>query len=499
MIGIKAYGGYVPRLRLNRKAVTQSNAWFAPGLLSKGKGNRSMANWDEDSITMAVAAARDCLGVAEDRSHVTSVYLASTTLPFADRLNAGLVSAALTLDSSVEALDLGGSQRAGLSAISQALTQVKAGKGNALVAAADNRKTRAASTQELDFGDGAAALLFGEDSFGDDNVLAEYLGSATITEDFVDHFRMTDRDVDYNWEERWVRDEGVSKIVPRAVAEVLANTGIAAGAVDHFIFPTVFKHLDAQIAKKCGIAEDAIVDNLAATVGDTGVAHGLLMLSYTLENAKPGDVILMVQFGQGAEAIVFKVTEAISAFKPKRGVSGWLTLGKEETSYSRFLTYSGQLEVEKGMRGEQDKKTALSTQYRHRDMITGFIAGRCSKTGQVLFPPTRLTTDALNPELDTQKPYKLADRIAHVTSWSADYLSFSMAPPNQYGLVDFEGGGRLLMEFTDVTKGDVDTGGAMEMVFRIKDVDHQRGFKRYFWKAVPVRNVSATDDNSDEQ
>ena len=100
MAGIAAWGAYAPRLRLSRKAVTEANAWVAPNLKAKGKGERSMANWDEDALTMAVEAARDALGSSDDRSHIDSLYFASTTAPFADRLNAGIVSAALTLEKS---------------------------------------------------------------------------------------------------------------------------------------------------------------------------------------------------------------------------------------------------------------------------------------------------------------------------------------------------------------------------------------------------------------
>ena len=59
MVGITAWGAYAPRLRLSRKAVTAANAWIAPNLVGKGKGERAMANWDEDALTMAVEAARD--------------------------------------------------------------------------------------------------------------------------------------------------------------------------------------------------------------------------------------------------------------------------------------------------------------------------------------------------------------------------------------------------------------------------------------------------------
>jgi len=46
-----------------------------------------------------------------------------------------------------------------------------------------------------------------------------------------------------------------------------------------------------------------------------------------------------------------------------------------------------------------------------------------------------------------------------------------------------------MMDIGDVVQGEVDSGMDVRMVFRIKDFDDQRGFKRYFWKAVPVRNA----------
>ncbi len=109
-VGITGYGAYIPRLRLSRKAVVDANAWFAPNLRGRGKGTRAMANWDEDSITMAVAAARDCLGKADDREHLRDVLLASSTLPFAERLNAGVACGALRLPEQVSAVDLTGTQ-----------------------------------------------------------------------------------------------------------------------------------------------------------------------------------------------------------------------------------------------------------------------------------------------------------------------------------------------------------------------------------------------------
>jgi 3-hydroxy-3-methylglutaryl CoA synthase len=486
MLGIIGYGGYVPRLRLSRRVVVDANAWYAPHLAGKAKGTRSMCNFDEDSLTLAVAAARDCLGAADDRHHVRGVHLASNTLPFAERLNAVVVCEALTLDDDVTAQDSGGSLRAGLSALELALDAVRAGRGAQLLIATDHRAARAGSSPELDQGDGAAALLLGQG----DAVLAEYLGGGVRSADFVDHFRQAGETVDYHWEERWVRDEGIAKLVPPAVADALAKAGVAAAEIDHFIFPSTFAKMDRQIAKACGVRAEAVVDNLAEGVGDTGVAHPLLLLAQVLEKATPGQCVLLAQFGSGAQACVFRVTDAIGRFKPAKGVAQWLARGVEERNYTKFLSFHGQLELERGMRGEQDRKTALSTAWRHRSALLGLVAGRCEVSGQVQFPPSRLSVEPGHPRLDTQRPHKLAERQARVLSWSAEYLSFHRSPPHTYGQVDFDGGGRILMEFTDIAKGDIDTGTPVEMVFRIKDHDDRRGYTRYFWKATPVRTLA---------
>ncbi len=488
-IGLTGFGGYIPRLRLQRKAVAQANAWIAPNFLGKGKGERSMANWDEDAVTMAVEAARDLLGPDDDRSHVDALFFGSTTMPFKDRLNAGIISAALTLEETVRAVDVASTQRAGTSALLQALTAVKAGEAkHALVLAADHRKARAARAQELDFGDGAAAV-----SVGTENVIAKYLGGASLTVDFVDHFRGSTEEFDYNWEERWIRDEGFSKIVPRAVKAALDNAGVKAEEIRHFVMPCAFgDKFVQQLAKKSGIAPEAARDTLAANCGETGAAHSLVMLVHTLQkDAKPGEKVLVLHFGGGCDALVFETTDKLSSQSDKRGIVGSLANRKEETNYLKFLTFNGLIEWEQGMRAEQDKKTALTTLYRNEDMLMGLVGGRCTETGVVQFPRSRISVNPNNHTVDTQEPYKFADRKAKILSWSADFLSASMNPPNHYGMVVFDEGGRIMMDFTDVEQGTVDSGMEVKLVFRIKDFDEKRGFRRYFWKAVPILKEQA--------
>jgi len=485
MIGITAYGAYIPRRRLQRKAVAQANAWIAPNLVGGARGERAMANWDEDAITMAFEAGRDCLPATDpvkDRAQVDGIYFASTTLPYADRQNAGIVAAALGLGEGISSFDLSSSQRAGTSALISALDAVAAGRlTSPLLVASDKRKARAASSQELAYGDAAAAFTLGRD-----NVVAKFIGSHTLTLDFVDHFRGEGEDFDYGWEERWIRDEGYSKIVPTIVKEILEKTKTPASAIAHFILPCPFARLDQTIAKQCGIDPAKVRDNLAANVGDTGAGHALLMLVQALEQAKAGDKILVVQFAQGADALLFEVTPNLAELAKRNGVTGSLARRKEETNYLKFLGFNGLIELEKGMRAEVDKRTALTVLYRKSDMLLSLTGGKCRVCGTAQYPKSRICVNPNCKAVDSQDDYGFSEQPGTVLSWSADFLTYSMDPPNHYGIVTFAEGGRLMADITDVEQGQVDTGTKVRMAFRIKDFDPKRGFVRYFWKAVPV-------------
>ena len=480
--GISSIANYIPRLRLQRKAITESNAWMAPNLVGKGKGTKAISNWDEDSVTMSVEAARRILGPEDDRSQVNSLFFASTTMPYSDRLNSGIIRAALTLEETTQCSDVSSSLKSGTTALINAFNSVNSGKSSlSLVAASDKRKARVASAQELNFGDAATAI-----SISKDNVIAKFIDSASLSIDFIDHFRGPNEEFDYNWEERWIRDEGYLKIIPKLINNLLKDNNISPSDISRFILPCIFPRVPQTIAKKTGIDPDNVVDNLAASVGDTGSCHPLLMLTSVLENSIPGEKILICSFGGGGDAILLETTNLITDFTNTETTVDLIDNGVDEDNYMKYLTFNDLVKWEKGMRAEIDRKTALTTLYRHNDAIIGLVGGKCSKTGTIQFPASRISVSPNSPDLDTQEPYKFAEKRANILSWSADYLSFSINPPNYYGIVSFEGGGRIMMDFTDVGEGDVESGKDVKMVFRIKAFDEARGFTRYFWKAVPI-------------
>ena len=282
MVGIIAYGGYVPRLRLQRASIGTANAWANRALSATAIGERSMCNWDEDAITMAVDAARDCLeGFSRDA--ITAVYLASTSLPFADRQNAGIIAGALNLRSDLLTLDVTSSQRAGTSCLISSLAAGRSDEsGVTLCVATEHRRTPAGATAELLFGDGSAALMLGSN-----DVVAKLLGTHSMSVDFVDHYRGQDAPFDYEWEERWIRDEGYMKLVPLAVEELLTKTGVPAVEVDCFLPPCANLRVARALMRQIGLRDESLAGSLHDVCGWTGTAHPIVMLAHQLEVARP--------------------------------------------------------------------------------------------------------------------------------------------------------------------------------------------------------------------
>jgi 3-hydroxy-3-methylglutaryl CoA synthase/NAD(P)-dependent dehydrogenase (short-subunit alcohol dehydrogenase family)/putative sterol carrier protein len=488
MIGVVSYGGYIPKPRLSRMSIFQNMGWFAPAIIMVAQGERSFCNWDEDSVTMAVEASRDCLK-GFDKSTVDAHYLCSTTLPFADRLNAGIVKSALNLRDDLLAGDVTGSLRSGTSAFITALEVVRGGeKKQILVAAADRRETKAGYFYEMWFGDGAASLLV-----GDRGVIAEYLGSYSVAHDFVDHYRAGDRKFDYMWEERWVRDEGYAKIIPQAVAGLFKKLSITMDDVDNFVFPCFFKTEHRNIAKNLGSIADKVADNLHEVCGETGAAHALVMFVHALEKAKPGDRILLAGFGEGCDALYFRVTENIRKLPPRNGIRGCLENKKTTDNYLKFLKFRDLIQTEMGIRAEAPMQTAMTVLWRKRKMLLGLVGGKCTRCGTPQFPKMSV---CVNPEcraVDTQEDYEFSDKKAFIKSFTGDLLSVSVDPPAVYGMIQFEGGGRFMADFTDCELGDVRVGQPVTLSFRRRYLDRERGFSGYFWKAVPVPGAAAAE------
>jgi uncharacterized OB-fold protein len=343
------------------------------------------------------------------------------------------------------------------------------------------RKALPGSEAELANGDAAAGLLIGSGG-----PIARFLGAHSVTVDFVDHYRSAGMEVDYGWESRWVRDEGYAGLIGEALDTGLAALGIGSDAVDRLIVPVTARGVAAGLARQAGINSEAVADTLSLQVGEAGAAHPFLLLAAALELAGPGEKIVLLGFGQGVDLLLFETTAALASLPARRGVAGSLARGIEDDNYLRWLFHRGHLPMDRGMRAEADQKQPGTTLWRNRKAVLGLVGGRCTRTGTVQFPRSEISVNVNDHAAHTQEDYPLAEQRARIVSYTADNLTYSANPPAYYGMIDFDGGGRMTVEFADVTAADVEVGREMRMMFRIKAVDEMRHNLRYFWKAAPV-------------
>ena len=447
MRGLVGFGAYLPARRLDRTTI----AAVAGG--GGGKGTRSVASYDEDPTTMAVEAGRLALAGAPGVLP-RAVYLSTTAPPYLDKTNAAAVHAALRLPEDVVAADLGGAVRSGVAVLRLALQ----GTEPALVVTADVRTGLPGGADESEGGDGAAALLVGDEADGP--VLAELVATGSASAEFLDRWR-TPGDVRSKvWEERFGESQYLP-LVTSAWRDALRVAGVEAGEVDHVVLTGTHARAVRSAGRKLGARPEALVDDLTSRVGNPGAAAPGLLLTAALESAAPGALVALVVLADGADVLLFRTTPALADHRPARPVASQLEAG-QDLPYGRFLAWRGLLPVEPPRRPEPARVSA-SAAARSRDWKYGL-----AESGG-----------------DGDDVTSLADATGTVTTYTVDRLAYSPSPPVVFAVVDFDGGRRLPLELTDVDVADVAVGTRVEMTFRrLSTAD---GIHNYFWKARPAR------------
>ncbi|MCJ7655756.1 MAG: short-chain dehydrogenase, partial [Dehalococcoidia bacterium] len=382
MVGIKSYGAYIPRYRMNHNTI-----FSAVGFLGTfpAPGENAVANYDEDTLSMAVAAGIDCLSGMK-REEVDGLYLATTSQPYMLRQNSAIVATALDLQPSIRTADFVGSTKAGTSALLSAFDAIKGGtSSNVLVCASDCRLSKPGSSQEPLYGDGAAALLVGSK-----DVIATFEGSYSVAYDFPDRWRAAGEKFEHAWEDRFIRDEGYARMIPEVISGLLKKYNLNIKDFTKIVYPCLYVREHGAIAKRLGAEPGQIQDNLLDKIGDTGSASPLMILAAAIEDAKPGDKILVASFGNGSDALFFRVTEKINKLADRRGVKKNLASKKGLSSYEKYLAFRNLAPMDLGMRGEESVRTPMSTLFRERQSILSLCGSKCKRCGTPQYPAQRI-------------------------------------------------------------------------------------------------------------
>jgi 3-hydroxy-3-methylglutaryl CoA synthase/uncharacterized OB-fold protein len=452
--------------------------WLSPAALP---GEKAVANYDEDSLTMAVAAGIDCLKEV-GRSEVEGLYFASTTFPYRERESAAIIATALDLSPHIRTADFANSLKAGTGAIVSAYDSVKAkGARSILICASDCRLGKPASSQETVFGDGAAAILLGRN-----RVIASLEGWYSTSYDFSDYRRSENDKFVRTVEDRFIREEGYARFIPEAVSGLFRQYGLEAKDFAKVAYPCLNLREHAAIGKRLGFQPDQLKEPLFTAIGETGAASPLMLLVAMLEEAKPGDNILLVSYGNGAEALFFKVSEEIEKVRDRGRLKKNLAFKKELTSYEKYLAFRGIIPVELSFGGEV-APTQLPLTWRERRAIMALYGSRCKRCGTTQYPPQRICVNPDCGAVDEMEDYRFSDKSGILFSYTADHVASFINPPLLYGMLDFEGGARFVFELTDCERDLLKIGMPVEMSLRRKYLDEPRGIHGYFWKAIPRR------------
>ena len=467
MRGVISAAGYVPFRRLDRSDIA---VFFGSG---GGKGTRAVASYDEDTTTMGQAAADLALRVT--RVEPGALWFATSVPAYLEKTNAAAIHAALRLNSRVAALDFGGAVRSGVGALRTAL----AGGGPTLVVAADTRDGLPTGADEASVGDGAAAVLAGDDSDGP--VLAEFLGGASFTLEVTERWRVPGSNRSRTWEERF----GAHVLGPAAADAwqvALADSGLGDTAdVDRLVVTGLNGRAVTATIKTIGAQADRIVDPLIETVGNTATAHPALLLCSALEQARPGETIAVVVLADGVEVIVLRATETLADHRPAAPVAAQIAAGGP-LSYGRFLAWRGMVEVDPPNRPSPSRPSSSSS-HRRADWKYGFTGARDRSSEMVHLPPARVSEKG--GAVDDMDPAPMAHATGTVASFTVDRLAYSPSPPTVFVVVDFDGGGRAPLELTDTDADEVHVG--MRVVPTFRRLYTADGIHNYFWKARPVR------------
>ena len=476
MRGVISAAGYVPYHRLDRSEIA---AFLGHG---GGSGTRAVASYDEDTTTLGHAAAD--LALCSTPVEPAAVWFATSAPAYLEKTNAAAIHAALRLEPAVAALDFGGAVRSGVGALRTALT----GNGSTLVVAADNRDGLPTGADEAFAGDGAAAVLVGDDSAGP--VLAEYLGGASNTLEITERWRTPEGARSRAWEERF----GAHVLGPAAAdawRAALADSRLGDNAdIDHLAVTGLNNRAVASAVKAIGAQAGSLVDPLIDTVGNTATAHPGLLLCSALEQAQPGETIAVVALADGAEVIVLRATEDLAAHSFEAPLVSQIAAGGP-LSYGRFLSWRGMVEIEPPNRPPPNRPSS-SAAYRRMDWKYGFTGSRDRSTGMMHLPPARVSEKG--GATDDMDPAPMAHTTGTVVSLTVDRLVYSPSPPTVFAVVDFDGGGRAPLELTDVDAEQVHVGMRVVPTFRrLYTADE---IHNYFWKARPVRTGTASSTAS---
>ncbi|MDV3293702.1 MAG: hydroxymethylglutaryl-CoA synthase [Nitrososphaerales archaeon] len=334
---IKGYGAYIPLYRLPTTEIAR--VWKGGG--SGPNVEKTVASMDEDTVTMAIEAARQAVKMA-NVDHLGAVFVGTESKPYAVKPTSTMVAQALGQHHTLAA-DLEFACKAGTEAIQIVTGLVGSGMiDNGLAIGMDTAQGRPGDDLEYTASSGGAAFVIGKK---DDDAVAVIECSTSFVSDTGDFWRRAHERYPRHLS-RFTGEPAYFFHIETAVNTLFKETGHKASDFDYAVFHQPNPRFPVEVASRLGFNADQIKTGLLnPMIGNTYAGSSPIGLAAVLDEAKTGDKILLASFGSGAGSDAFCI-EVMEGLKKKRGINptvkSMLQRGVK-IDYSTYTKFRGKL------------------------------------------------------------------------------------------------------------------------------------------------------------
>ncbi len=304
-VGIVGYGGYIPRFRIKAEEIARVWGSDAENIKSSLRiAEKAVPDLDEDTATISVEAARRALRMAGiPPKEIGAVYVGSESHPYTVKPTATIVAEAIEATPELTAASYEFACKAGTAAMQNCMGLVGAGiikYGMAI--GADTAQGAPGDALEFTAGAGGAAYII-----GGDGVIASFEGTYSYTTDTPDFWRREGQDYPSHGG-RFTGGPAYFKHVHNASKGLMEKLGLKPKDFKYAVFHQPNGKFPRRAAEMLGFSSEQVEKGiLVDRIGNTYSGSSPLGLARVLDDADPGDRIMITSFGSGAGSDSFSI------------------------------------------------------------------------------------------------------------------------------------------------------------------------------------------------
>ncbi|NJD76722.1 MAG: hydroxymethylglutaryl-CoA synthase [Candidatus Methanoperedens sp.] len=344
-VGIVSYGAYIPRYRIKIEEIAK--VWgddassILDGLMIYEK---SVPDMDEDTITIAVEAARHAINRAGvDPGRIGAIFTGSESHPYAVKPTSTVVAEAIGATPDLTVADFEFACKAGTAAIQACMGLAESGIVDlGMAIGADVSQGAPGDALEYSAAAGGVAYVIGKE-----NLIAKIESTYSFTTDTPDFWRREGMPYPEHGG-RFTGEPGYFKHVTSAATGLMKRMGTKPSDYNYAIFHQPNGKFPTRVAKMLGFSGEQIKPGLVVPrLGNTYSGSCMMGLAATLDIAKPGDRIFMTAFGSGAgsDAFSISVTDRIDEIRNRAPSVEKLLSNPIYMDYATYAKHKGKIKL----------------------------------------------------------------------------------------------------------------------------------------------------------